>query len=113
MGAVNCPPATGTIGTIGTTGTTGTPYSAPGHGTMVVLNGTSSAGKTSVARAFQTQMAAQGIPYLYLGADAFFDSLPAQYADDPESVMRVWRGFHRCLPALAACGNSLIVDTLF
>ena len=45
-----------------------------GHGNVVALNGTSSAGKTSIAKALQEIMEA---PYLHTGVDHFLPRLPA------------------------------------
>jgi chloramphenicol 3-O phosphotransferase len=46
------------------------------RGNIVVLNGTSSAGKTSIARALQQIMEA---PYLHTGTDHFLPRVPAKF----------------------------------
>jgi len=45
------------------------------QGTIIFLNGTSSSGKTSIARALQKSL---DEPYLYLSVDSFLDMLPEQ-----------------------------------
>jgi phospho-2-dehydro-3-deoxyheptonate aldolase len=45
-------------------------------GSIILLNGTSSAGKSTLATAVQDVMDA---PYLSLGIDHFFDALPQRY----------------------------------
>ena len=45
-------------------------------GSIILLNGTSSAGKSTLAKAVQDVMDA---PYLHLGIDLFFDALPQRY----------------------------------
>ena len=48
-------------------------------GRVVVLNGTSSAGKTSIARRFQANEADAGRCWLLIGIDDFNDKLPHQW----------------------------------
>src|SRR5262245_5274066 len=80
--------------------------------TIVFLNGTSSCGKTSIARAFHLLMAEAGAPYLSLSIDAFWELLPKRYFDDEPTLVAVQTGFFRCIPALASAGNNLVVDAL-
>jgi chloramphenicol 3-O phosphotransferase len=80
--------------------------------TIILLNGISSAGKTSIAQALQATMET---PYLQVSIDAFENMLPERY---DEGGLFVWpvlfpallRGFHRSIAALAGEGHSLIVD---
>lgn len=83
--------------------------------TIVVLNGTSSSGKTSIARAFQDLA-----PRLFLNfsIDSILAALP------PEAIARMQRGagisdlrypelvraFYACVRELAALGHDLIID---
>jgi chloramphenicol 3-O-phosphotransferase len=55
------------------------------QGTIIFLNGTSSSGKTSIARALQKSL---DEPYLYLSVDSFLDMLPEQCfsGEEGESV---------------------------
>ncbi len=83
-------------------------------GTVILLNGASSAGKTSLAKCLQAIMDG---PYLHVPVDSF-----AAMAPGPEKVgepgspewqaafNRLLTGFHRSLAALAGAGNNLIVD---
>jgi len=84
--------------------------------TVILLNGTSSAGKTSVAKALQQMMDA---PYLHVPIDSFEDMMPGRdRLGEPGS--RLWQsvfnrmlsGFHYSVAALAAAGSNLIVDHL-
>lgn len=86
-----------------------------GPGRIIVLNGASSSGKSTLAKGLQ---AAMPEPFLHVSSDHLADSgmLPRR-ADDGgpfdwwhEVRPRFFAGFHRCLPALASAGNDLIVD---
>ena len=103
-------------------------------GIVIILNGPSSVGKTSIIKAFQAK---QSTPWLSIGIDNFFIGvLPAKFylEDKPEhhSVMRgissedtdgklftlnvgpegqkVIKGMHRAIAAYARAGNNVIVD---
>jgi chloramphenicol 3-O phosphotransferase len=90
------------------------------YGTIVMLNGTSSAGKTSIVNALQDILEE---PYLHAGMDTFFHMLPARYlwgAHWPEVLDQdggagpvgrtVASGMHGAIAALARAGNNLLVD---
>jgi chloramphenicol 3-O phosphotransferase len=83
---------------------------------IILLNGASSAGKTTLGRALQAHLAH---PYFYFSSDQLVESgiLPAvdrQAVDGPWAWRtvrpRFFDGFHRCIAALAAAGNPLIVE---
>jgi len=108
-------------------------------GSIIVLNGTSSAGKTTLATAVQDVMDA---PYLLLGIDLIFDALPQRYVarlapnaipapDAHEGFVwictepggrgfrelrvgpvgqRLWSGMRHAAGALARRGNHVILD---
>ena len=83
-------------------------------GRIILINGASSAGKSTLARALQQKL---DIPFWHFSFDHLRDSnaLPMARIRSGEiewSDMRpaVFDGFHRCLPALAEAGNNLIVD---
>ena len=106
-------------------------------GSIVLLNGTSSAGKSSIARSLHTRL---GTPFLHVGIDHFLGMLPAAYvgAGPPftSEVLDGFRwvhppaefavqgiairagpfgqqlvaGYHRAVAALAMAGLDLIVD---
>src|SRR5215475_13078719 len=87
-------------------------YREPGK--IILLNGVSSAGKSTLARSLQQQLPE---PFLHLSFDHLRESnaLPMARIRNGQvdwARMRpaVFDGFHRCLPALAAAGNNLIVD---
>ncbi len=84
--------------------------------TIILLNGTSSAGKTTIAKALQRVMDA---PYLHVPIDSFEDMMPGRdRLGEPGSRQwqslfnRVLSGFHHSVAALAAAGSDLIVDHL-
>lgn len=95
---------------------------------VLLLNGVSSAGKSSIAKALQ---AITRTPYLHVAMDAFLDMLPARYENHPDSFRyetimvdghpavaihtgpvgaRLMTGLRSAVAALAAAGNNLIVD---
>lgn len=81
---------------------------------VILLNGTSSAGKTTIAKALQQIMDA---PYLHVPVDSFEAMTPGPdklgKVGSPlwHSVFnRVLSGFHHSVAALAAAGSNLIVD---
>ena len=84
--------------------------------TIILLNGTSSAGKTSIAKALQRVMDA---PYLHVPIDSFEDMMPERdIFGEPGSpewqplFNRMLSGFHHSVAALAAAGSNLVVDHL-
>jgi chloramphenicol 3-O phosphotransferase len=83
-------------------------------GTIIVINGPSSAGKTTLALALQKQI---DIPFIRFSFDLFLDygALPREQLRSGQfswEQMRpsVFRGLHQCLPALATAGNNVIFD---
>lgn len=84
-------------------------YMAPP--TIIFLNGTSSAGKTSIAHALQKIM---DEPYLYFASDAFRPMLPPYREELGWDVDAVWDtlryGFYKCIAAMYETGNSLVAD---
>lgn len=78
-------------------------------GTIIYLNGTSSAGKTSIALALLNRL---DVPYLHVAIDLFegLVSHPQmQRGIAPNLITLAW-GFTNCIAALAQAGNNLIVD---
>jgi chloramphenicol 3-O phosphotransferase len=80
--------------------------------TIILLNGVSSSGKTSIARILQRTLDA---PYFQVSIDAFEDMLPERYGEGGafawEAIFpRMLGGFHRSIAALASAGANLIVD---
>jgi chloramphenicol 3-O phosphotransferase len=97
-------------------------------GRIILLNGSSSSGKSSVARELQEVLAE---PYLHVGIDTFIAMLPERYfgerppADEGFLLVkneigtaihtgpagqRLLRGMAQACAALAAMGDNLIVD---
>ena len=103
-------------------------------GKIIVLNGTSSSGKTSIVHALQQVM---DEPYLEAGFDKFLWTLPAKFLKRPlyldvldydwmeldgerMKVLRARRigfqfvtGMHHAVVALAKAGNNVILDHIF
>ena len=84
--------------------------------TVILLNGTSSAGKTSIAKVLQRLM---DVPYLHVPIDSFEDMMPERdIFGEPGSAEwqplfnRMLSGFHHSVAALAAAGSNLVVDHL-
>ena len=77
---------------------------------VIVLNGTSSSGKTSLAAALQETL--EEI-YMHVSIDAFWKAFP-QKAFAPDVIEQTGlcgvAGFLRCIATLAGTGNKVIVD---
>lgn len=85
-------------------------------GRVIFLNGTSSSGKTTLAKALQEQLAQ---PYMYVSVDDFFNMYPEKYLnpttqDEAIALARlvpaVVSGLHRSVASLAQSGNNILVD---
>ena len=75
---------------------------------VILLNGASSSGKSTLAKALQARLET---PYVYLAEDDFWAKLSER--DYPFEVRyRLYYGFLGCIAALAERGNFLIVDTV-
>lgn len=79
---------------------------------IILLNGVSSAGKTSISNVLRCTL---DEPYLQVSLDAFEDMLPDRYQEGGPFAWgalfpRMLAGFHRSLAALAGAGNNLLVD---
>jgi chloramphenicol 3-O phosphotransferase len=88
--------------------------SQQGFGQIILLNGASSSGKSSIARELQAQLAA---PFLHLSIDHLRDSgaLPLERFRSGEFAWIEHReeffiGFERAVAAFASAGNNLIVE---
>ncbi len=86
-----------------------------GPGRIIFLNGASSSGKSTLAKAMQRALPE---PFLHVSSDQLVASGMLPERRDPQGPFSWWdqlrprffAGFHRCLPALAAAGNDLIVE---
>lgn len=89
-------------------------------GTVLILNGTSSSGKTRLVRALQTRLAE---PYLEAGIDKFIWMLPGRYLERPlwDEVLglanqagplghQLMTGMHQTITTLARAGLNVIAD---
>lgn len=89
-------------------------------GTIILLNGTSSSGKTSIVKALQDVLEE---PFLDAGIDRFIWMLPRRYLDRPlwDEVLglakeagsvghRLMSGMHQCIAALSRAGNNVVAD---
>src|SRR6476646_10224632 len=98
---------------------------------IILLNGTSSSGKTTLAKALQERLET---PFLHAGIDHFIFMLPKRYlyppywsdvfhyvwsTDDPPVIKaieagplghRLMSGMHHTVAAFAQAGNNVIVD---
>ena len=90
------------------------PVPAPrGAGRIILLNGASSSGKSTLAGALQAAMPG---PFLHVSSDLLVGMLPRRTTDGgpfdwwSQVRPRFFAGFHRCLPALAGAGNDMIVE---
>ena len=84
------------------------------RGRIILLNGASSSGKSSIARELQRQLPT---PFLHLSIDHLPDSgvLPLERFRSKEFIWAETRanfftGFERAVAAFAGAGNDLIVD---
>ena len=85
-----------------------TPESAGGR--IVFLNGTSSAGKTSIAAELLHVL---DEPSFHLQVDAFHAMRTSKEIapGELEAVLkRTWPGFHRAVAGMASAGNNIVVD---
>lgn len=89
-------------------------------GTILIINGTSSSGKTSLVRELQKRLDA---PFLDAGLDRFLWMLPHRYLDRPlwddvlgladaagETGHTLISGMHHAILALALSGNNVVAD---
>jgi len=96
------------------------PPAPPSPGTILILNGTSSSGKTSLLKAVQDSFAE---PYIDLGIDKFIWALPERYLERPlwddvlgladtagETGEKMVRAMHRSILAASASGLNVVAD---
>ena len=77
---------------------------------VVMLSGTSSSGKSSLARALQRRLA---IPTVLAEADRTFPAVPSEHPGWPAQGLSgsdVVLAYHRSIAVWAECGFNLIVD---
>lgn len=89
-------------------------------GTIIILNGTSSSGKTSIVRVLQRCLEE---PFLDAGIDKFLWMLPHRYLDRPlwDEVLGLateagpvghclMSGMHHAIASLSGAGNNVVAD---
>jgi chloramphenicol 3-O phosphotransferase len=80
------------------------------NGNVIVLNGTSSSGKTTLARAFQAQSTEV---YLLCALDAFWDMTPYKIPAGSKNFPNMKLALAKSVRALAETGHNVIVDLVF
>jgi chloramphenicol 3-O phosphotransferase len=75
------------------------------HGKIILISGTSSSGKSTLAKGLQKSL---GEPFLHLQLDSYIEMLPR--TDDWEMFQRMVRGMNRSVAVMSEEGNNLIVD---
>ncbi|MCD4818878.1 MAG: chloramphenicol phosphotransferase CPT family protein [Candidatus Cloacimonetes bacterium] len=82
-------------------------------GKIIFLNGTSSSGKTTIAKELQ-QISEEA--YLLVSVDNFINMLPQKYLKGEcnetfnKEILKIIHGMHHSISALASTGNNIIVD---
>ncbi|MGW2707263.1 phosphotransferase-like protein [Streptomyces sp. NPDC001340] len=82
----------------------------PAGGTAILLNGTSSSGKSSIARALLDLLDGT---WFHMPVDAFHSmrcDKPIADEDLQAEIDRTAKGFHRAVAGMAAAGNNVVVD---
>ncbi|MGY6019809.1 chloramphenicol phosphotransferase CPT family protein [Streptomyces spinosirectus] len=79
-------------------------------GLIIFLNGTSSSGKSSIAKELLQVL---DEPYFHMPVDAFHAMRTRREVGPeelPELLRRTWMGFHRAVAGMAEAGNNVVVD---
>lgn len=76
-------------------------------GKVILLNGTSSAGKSSIAKVIQE---VSDIPYLHLSLDMFWDMTPAKISANSKNFPQMRKALAKSVYALAITGHNVVVD---
>ena len=92
------------------------------QGRLIILNGGSSADKTTLERTLQSELAD---PWLLVGIDLLIWTLPPEMINDPDGLsvregvisrgelfMPLYFGFQTAVAALARCGVNVLVDDI-
>lgn len=89
----------------------GTAPAAPAAGGRIIfLNGTSSSGKSSIAKALLQIL---DEPSFHMPVDAFHAMRSRREVSSeelPDVLRRTWMGYHRAVAGMAAAGNDIVVD---
>ena len=79
-------------------------------GKIIILNGASSSGKTTLARELQSQYSAA---YLLCSLDAFWDMTPYKIPAGSNNFPKIKLAMAKSVRALAETGHNVIVDIVF
>lgn len=83
------------------------------HGKVIFLNGTSSSGKSTIAKGLQQYL---GEPYLHVSVDGFLHQLPDAYLTDNRylagAIPMLLTGFDASSAAIARAGINVIIDNV-
>lgn len=82
-------------------------------GKIIILNGTSSSGKTSLTKKLQEVL---DEPYFHLSFDKIGEMAPVRFFEGEnrrEMLMKTAAGLHHCIAALSNAGLNVIVDHVF
>lgn len=79
------------------------------RGQIILLNGPSSSGKTSIANCLQSILPE---PFLYLGLDLALNMLPEEFRDwnKPSLIYRALTGLHHCVAQQSGQGLNIILE---
>lgn len=77
---------------------------------VIVLNGPSSAGKTSIAKVLQAKLET---PYLHVLVDAFWGMVPKHIPDDSVHFPNMKYAFIDAAKAVVDHGHNIILDAVF
>lgn len=80
------------------------------NGKVIILNGTSSSGKTSLAQASQL---ISSEPFLRCSLDAFWEMTPPHIPASSSTFPQLKLAMAKSVRALAETGHKIIVDTIF
>lgn len=80
------------------------------NGNVIVLNGTSSSGKTTLARELQAKLSET---YLLCSLDMFWDMTPYGVAAGSKNFPNMKLALAKSVRALAETGHNVIVDIVF
>lgn len=82
------------------------------NGTILILNGVSSAGKTTLAHEIQAQMLQ---PWYLMGNDLFFEMLPEKFCENdwPEAECQALEMLANTARLFSQTGRCVILDTVY
>lgn len=83
------------------------------QGKVVLINGTSSSGKSSLARSLQTLLSTENSPFFHVEADLLRDMHPKRKLTKDVAMPSLLAAIPPSLAVLAAHGNNLIIDDVF